>query len=266
MGNKVIGLWSPVASTGVTFTALNIARALSSKGLKVAVLDYDLKTPSLAIYLRFEDTAHCLDSVIPSTVGNNLHPTILETNMQKFEGFRVLIGTNTPEQAHYVAIESLEQIVEVARDIFDYVIIDSHSVIDNAGTYVALHKADVVLVIVDKNVMNIKHFDQVKNVLEASFDMGKFSLVINKSHKNIYIDKETIEDYMGIGKAVELPMLDLELVNAFNQGRWTAFMDSKQAKPYINALENLITEKIREDFKELGNAKKRSKLWLFGKR
>lgn len=60
-------------------------------------------------------------------------------------------------------------------------------------------------------------------------------------------------------------MLDMELTNAFNQGRWTAFMDGKQGRPYINALEALIIKKIREDFGSLQNTKKRSGFSLFKK-
>lgn len=255
MKNKVISLWSPVAGTGVTFTAINLARELSSKNSKVALLDFDLKTPSLAIYLQIEDMMHCLDNVLPFFAGDNNNPAVLESNMHKIENFYVLTGTNLPEQAHYMAVETLSKIVDMVREIFDYVVIDTYSIIDNAGTYVALQKADVVLFLVDKNVMMVKHYNQVRNIIE-NLQKDKFSLVVNKSDKKIYIDTQTIEGYLGFENALELPMLDIELVNAFNQGRWLNYMNGKQAMVYREAMRNLIVNKIDDSFLASDNRKK----------
>lgn len=265
MKKKVISVWSPAGGTGASFTAINVARLLASRELKVALLDYDLKTPSIGIYFQAEDTIHCLDNVLPFTAGSGLSPSVLESNMQKFENIHVLLGTNLPEQSHYIAMEGLEQIIEVAKGIFDYVVIDTHSTIDNAGTYVALKKADCVLVVVDKNAVMIRLYDLAKNIIKSSFQTEKFRLVINKCHKNIYMEKDDIESYLELQGAVELPLLDLELVNALNQGRWISYIDSKQCKPYTDAVEELISQYIREDFKEMSKASRKAKFSLFKK-
>lgn len=265
--SKVIAFWSPVSGVGTTFTVINIARAMSKKGLKVAVLDYDLKTPAIHIYFRNDDTVHCLDNVIPFTAGGNLTPKVMESNLQQIEDFYLLRGTNSPEQAQYIKIESLDEIIQVLKGMFDYVLIDTQSIVDNAGTYVALNNADKVFVLTEKNVISIQHYDAVKNIITSNFDVSKFQLLINKCSKDVFMEKVDVENYFSIPNAFELPLVDSELINAINQGRWVAYLNgtSKQVKPYNESVAKLITERICGDFENMKDVKK-SGFSLFGRK
>lgn len=249
---KVVSLWSPVAGTGTTFTAINIAKVLGEKGKKVALLDFDLKLPSTGIYLQMQDIVHCLDNIIPFTAGENLTETIIDNNISRIGDIYVLQGTKLPEQAQYITIKSLEVLVESIKKYFDHIVIDTHNVIDNAGTYVAFQQADVVLVVVDKSAITVQHYDQVRNIISSSFDLNRFKLIINKCHKNIYMEKQAVEQYMNFVDSKEIPLLDVGIINALNQGKWIEYMKTRQAKQYIESIKKIVSSEISFGaFKEL---------------
>lgn len=245
MKNKVISIWSPTSGLGTTFTAVNLALELSSMGLNTVLVDFDLKTPSVAMYLKDDDVIHCLDNVIPFTAGNNLTEKVMESNLQSFEKLNFLRGTNLPEQALYVRQDALAAIINLLKEMFEVVIIDTQSHIDNAGTYQALLQADTIFMVVDKNVFNIRQFENSRNIYTANFGMGKTRLVINKTQKDIYMDKTDIEQYFGLGNSYDLPYLGNEFINAANQGKWLKFMKKgKTAKKYKESLQDLIRKEL----------------------
>lgn len=239
---KIISAWSPVSGVGSTFLNIELCRALSSAGKKVVLLDFDLKAPSLAFYLQSEDIIHTLDNILPFTAGLSLTSEILESNLQKFESFYYLRGTNQPEQALYLEIENLRHIVNIASETFDYCVIDSHSIIDNVGTYVALDCAELVFLVLDKNVITIKHYDKTKSLLTKHYDLNKFSLIINKTSKNNYMGNEDIISHTELLLAGVLPDLAPSLINNINKGNLEA--DAKQMKIYREAMASLIKESI----------------------
>jgi len=244
---KTISTWSPVGGIGSTFLNIMLCRALSSEGKRVVLLDFDLKTPSLALYFQSEDIIHTLDNILPFTAGLSLTPEILESNLQKFENFHYLRGTNQPEQAFYLEIENLVHVIDVATEMFDYCIIDSHSIIDNVGTYVALDKADIVFLTLDKNVINIRHYDKVKSLLVKHYDLTKFSLIVNRTHKNNYMGEEDMVSHIGLSLAGTLPDLSFDLINNLNKGKLEG--SAKMEKIYKDLMEKIIKEKINPEVK-----------------
>lgn len=258
--SKIITLWSPVQGVGTTFTAINIAKMMNEKGAKVALFDFDLKTPATHIYLNSDDSVHCIDNVIPFTVGGALPLEVVENNIQEIEDFfSYLRGTNSPSQAQYITPESLGSILESAVGIFDYIIIDTHSILDNAGTYVALKVADQIFVVTEKNAIIIQQYDAIRNLITETFNTEKFKLIINKDQKNVYMPKEDVCDYYGVEGSYELPLLDAEFINAVNQGKWLSYLSSsnKTAKQYTEKIEELIMEQIAPELNGKVKTKKK---------
>lgn len=262
---KIITLWSPVAGIGTSFTALNLAKSMGEKGLNVALFDFDSKTPSLHIYLESQDVVHSLDNVIPLTAGNELTPQVILNNIQRIYGFNYLRGTDAPEQAQYMAIESLTTILETSKSLFDYIIVDTHSVIDNAGTFVALDMADTVLMLTERNAISIYQYSRTSGLLLQNFDTSKFKLLINKCHKNVYMEKEDLENYYELDTSYEIPLLDLDFINSINQGKLVDYLKDKKANNYKVAIEEIIAKEIVSGFEEIKTPKKKKKFSLFKK-
>lgn len=249
--NKVIGMWSPVGGVGTTFSTIVLAQALSKKGYRVGVLDFDLKTPAMALYVQSQDAVHCLDNVIPFAVANDVTDKIIENNLQTYQGFSYLRGTHSPDQATYMKVDSLMQIVETAKGMFDYLLMDTHNIIDNAGTYVALEASDLVLVVLEKNVITIQQYANMHNVLSANFDLDKFHILLNKTSKDILMEKAEVESFLGVMPVYEIPSLGAAGQNAINQGKWEAFFKdkNKQLKVFEEYIDTILVELLKANNK-----------------
>lgn len=243
---KIITVWSPIGGAGVTFTAINVARLLAKQNKKIALLDFDFRKPDIALYAMSDNILHSIDNIIPYTDSGMLNNKILESNMQDFEGFKYLRGTSSPEQAQYIKAESLSKIIEVACEPFDYVIVDCNTSIDNAGTYIALKTSDIVLSVIDKNVITIQLYDKIKPLLISNFDIEKFKIVINKCHKEIYMDREEVKNYLQLEVCYEIPSLNYTVINAINQGKLSNLFKGKQLKKYDESVLNILNTLFSE--------------------
>lgn len=266
---RVIALWSPTAGVGTTFTACNLSRLMAAQGHRVCLLDFDLKSPAVTRYFQTNDTAHCLDAVLPYTEAGALSIDALEVNLQLLAGVHVLRGALDPTQAPFVKQEALERVIDTARAYFDYVIIDTNpDFFDNAGSYVALAKADRVYIVMPKNVINGMAFDQVKPILLGAVgSLDKFFLLVNQVQKDVFMDTEELRAFIGVGEALELPSLGAPLINALNQGRWLEHMNSsdKAVQAYLKGLGAVVEHITGAEVTEVVAKKRRFSLFGRGR-
>lgn len=264
---KVITFWAPTAGTGVTLTGINVARRMIEKGLKTLVLDFDLPNPTTHFYFQNFNTVRGLDNLLPHASSGQLTPDVLESQLLEQDGIFYLKGSNVPEKSHYIQPEQLEAIMNVARTLFDYIVIDTNGIIDHAGSFVGLNQADAVMVVLEKNVLPLQKYHGIRSLLEEHFDMSKFHLVINKSNKEIGMDVEDIQQFVSLQSVFELPDLGVQFINSLNQGKWLDFLSgaSKQSKAYEEAADLLIETAIVQDFANMKSVKRSPFAKLFRK-
>jgi len=243
--SKVITFWSHCPGSGASFTAINVAKALFDKKIKCALLDFDLTAPSLAVYFDNESLTHGLDNLIPYIVGENLTQDIFEENFQKTKEITWLHGIKLPEQSQYIKPEDLIRIVDLARNAFEVVIIDTSGIINNSGTYVALKSADKCFVVTDTDTIKIRRYDQIKSYVEA--EVKNVSLVFNKGfNKAVPLDIKEVSEFYQIPEVYGLPDLGYDFTKSLNNGRWYDYMNKKKGmvKPYNKKLQELIEKGI----------------------
>lgn len=258
--SKIITLWSPFGNTGCSFTALALAQKLARQG-KVAVLDFNLKQPSIHLYCASEDRLHTLDNLIPYAAGGTLTPEIFAANMQVFGDFVYLRGTSNPYNEAFQQRDFLNLVLSTAKSLYDYVIVDTYNLIDNMGTYVALAQADIAIVVVEKNALILQQYEAMRQIVEENFELRKFILLVNRVQSTIYMDKETITEFFGIGEAYEAPLLDASFINALNQrGDWRSFLLSEKAKQYETAI-HALAQRIEPSIETVREQKRGWKLF-----
>jgi len=263
---KVITFWSPVAGVGTTLTAINTASRLVKKGLKVLLMDFDLPNPTIPLYFQSQSMSHGIDTLLPHVASNQLSMDVLESSLLDFEGLKVLRGSNSPEKSHFIQVEQLQYILEVAKQMFDYIIIDTKGFIDNAGSFVGITESNPCVVVMDKSVISLQKYRAIQPLLQASFDMNKFILLINKRTKHVHLESKDVEEFMNFPTSFELPLLSADFLNAINQGKWMNFLENgdKSAKEYVAALDHFIEQVVVSDFLKMKD-KKPSLLRFFGK-
>lgn len=264
---KVYTFWSPQVGSGTTFIALQTAKRIAERGLKTILVDWDFRTPTLTRDLNAKDTAHYIDNILPSALAKNVSKELLQTyTLNKGENFYFLSGITNPEQALDIEADGLEYLLQLLKENFDVVIIDTNSFIDNAGTFVALVKADKVMMPIEKKYQSLRCFEYSRGFMENPriMDFEKVHLVLNKVDKNILLSSQEVESYFGKDNSVEITNLGIDFINDDNIGKGEEFLrTSKKAMLFHDSIDNMI-EKYFElpENAEGGKTKKRL---FFGK-
>lgn len=139
---RVIVVTSSMPGEGKSTTAINIALALAEAGRNVALVDGDLRRPTLHKYLDLVGTVG-FSTVLSGGVG--LAEALQKT---RFTGLTVLTsGTIPPNPSELLGSLAARKVVNELRAEFDYVVIDSTPLVAVTDAAILAAGADGVLII-----------------------------------------------------------------------------------------------------------------------
>ncbi|MGB1932430.1 MAG: GumC family protein [Flavobacteriales bacterium] len=175
-GGKVIISTSTIKGEGKTFTALNLALTYSSLNKKVLLIGADLHNPQIHKYLNLEKSVSGLTNYL---LDNNFDwkSSLVKANSD-LNCDIMLGGVIPPNPAQLLTNGNLEKLIDEAKAIYDYVIIDTPPSLLVSDTLSMVHLSDVVLFVARCN-----HTDkEVLNFIKDTIDSGKVKnvgLVLN---------------------------------------------------------------------------------------
>lgn len=175
-GGKVIISTSTIKGEGKTFTALNLALTYSSLNKKVLLIGADLHNPQIHKYLNLEKS---VSGLINYLLDNNFDwkSSLVKANLD-LNCDIMLGGVIPPNPAQLLTNGNLEKLIDEAKAIYDYVIIDTPPSLLVSDTLSMVHLSDVVLFVARCN-----HTDkEVLNFIKDTIDSGKVKnvgLVLN---------------------------------------------------------------------------------------
>lgn len=115
---KIVGVTSSVPSEGKSYTSINLAYALAKNGLRVLLVDGDMRRPTIANKLGLPSKPG-LSNMLIRQVENAVVASPLHGNMN------VLVsGTTPPNPSELIGIPEMQRLLEVFARQYDYVIID----------------------------------------------------------------------------------------------------------------------------------------------
>ena len=171
----VITVTSAVEAEGKTSTACNLAIALAQSGLRVALVEGDLRRPQLAEQFGLESTVG-LTTVLVGRV--ELDEAMQETEIP---GLDVLTsGARPPNPAEIVQTGAMEQLVADLRRAYDIVLID-------APPLLPVTDATILALLSDGALLVVRHgrtgHDQVRAAVERLQTVGAtlFGTVLSMS-------------------------------------------------------------------------------------
>lgn len=116
----VLLLTSSSSGEGKSFVTINLAASLATLGKKVAILELDLRKPKISVYLG-EDRDIGISNYLVGTT--NETEIIKKTKVNNL--FLVSSGPIPPNPAELLSNGRIEILLDVYRETFDYVIIDT---------------------------------------------------------------------------------------------------------------------------------------------
>lgn len=163
--DKVMMVTSAVPEEGKTTMAVNLGVSFARKGLRVLLLDGDLRIPQLH-HVFGVDNAEGL-ATLPARIEGEVSEA-LKSRLHKtgVEGLDVVVGGPTPEQPMGV-LESpaLAQVIEWARSTYDIVIFDTPPVTSVGDALVLAQHCDGVLMVVGAGIADRRTVTWAKHLL-----------------------------------------------------------------------------------------------------
>lgn len=125
-GEKVVLFTSSTSGEGKTFTASNLSVSLGLLGKKVILVGLDIRCPRLAEQFGIKDHKHGITNLLVKDNPNaeDVEAQILPSGVNKNLDL-LMAGPVPPNPAELIARSSLETIIAILKDKYDYIMIDT---------------------------------------------------------------------------------------------------------------------------------------------
>ncbi len=203
---RVHAYYGAKGGVGTTTIAINAAIALQSLGRRVCLVDGNLQFGDHRVFLDLGlDRKSIVDLVSAPSMDTDLVRKIVQTHES---GVDLLLAPPSPESADLVSAQHMHQIMELLREMYDYVVVDIDKRLDDMNLMV-LDIADTIFAVMTADLSCLKN---VRLVLETighlGYEQGKLKLVLNRSNAFTGINVKSAEG------ALKRP-IEFQIVNEY---------------------------------------------------
>ncbi|MBQ0738971.1 polysaccharide biosynthesis tyrosine autokinase [Aquimarina celericrescens] len=177
VNSKVIYVTSSIKGEGKTFTANNLARVIASSNKKVLLIGADLRNPQIHMYYDFDRN---LPGVSDYLFNENLDiRSIIQKDKSDFKNLDILSSGSVPPNPAELLVENrFEELIDVVKSIYDYVIVDTAPTIYVTDTFLISKYADVTVYVVKQGLTEKKLLHHIKEVNNKK-KLNHIALVLN---------------------------------------------------------------------------------------
>ena len=156
---KVIAVTSANPGSGKTFISINLAKVLAVKGIRVIVLDLDIRKASLSKIVGKPATG-----ITDFIVGKAHEEDIITTGFDNTPGLDVIgVGAVPPNPSELLSSPKLDKLIDELRPDYDYIIIDCPPVEIVSDAKIVNRLADMTVFVVRAGLLEK---DELPNIQE----------------------------------------------------------------------------------------------------
>ncbi|WP_052172512.1 GumC family protein [Psychroserpens jangbogonensis] len=165
---KIIYCTSTIKGEGKTFISINLSLALSSMNKRVLLIGADLRNPQIHTHTKFDkNTVGLSDYLHDASVD---WKDVLIQGFQQHENHDILLSGNIPPNpTNLLTNGRFKALIEEAKDLYDYVIVDTAPTVLVTDTMLISQLADVTVYISRANYTEKK----ILSFAEELFESGK---------------------------------------------------------------------------------------------
>ena len=221
---QILTVFSPKGGTGKTVTATNLAASFAKNEKKrTLLLDLDLQFGDAAIMLGVEPEKTVYDLVVAP--GELDTEKLAGYTTRHASGLDVLPAPLRPEDAELVTEVKITRLLEVARESFDVIVVDT-SPFFHGPMLATLDRTDELLVVCGLDVPTLKNVKLALHTLDLlSFPSNKVRYVLNRANSKVGMKKSEVEQALGVKVDFEIPS-DRAVPLAVNRGVPTVVADN----------------------------------------
>jgi pilus assembly protein CpaE len=222
---RLVTVFSPKGGTGKTVTATNLGASLAKHwGKRALLLDLDLQFGDAAIMLGIEPEKTIYDLV--TAPGELDSEKLAGYTTRHASGLDVLPAPLRPEDAELVTEAKLARLLEVARESYDVIIVDT-SPFFHGPMLATLDRTDELLLLCGLDVPTLKNVRLSLQTLELlSFPSDRIKLVLNRANSKVGMKPKEVEAALERPVTYEVPS-DRSVPIAVNRGNPAVLSDAK---------------------------------------
>lgn len=215
---KVITTFSNKGGIGKTAIATNLAVEIANMTKeRVALVDLNMQMGDVTTFLDLNpsfDTAYVINNL------ERIDEGFLLSTLEKYNNSSLYVLADPPdlEQAEVITSENITTLINVLRNVFSYIIIDTTASFDGK-TITALDNSDLVLLITIVNLPSVRNcqrcFDLFKRL---GYAKDKIKIIVNRYMENDEIKAEDVEEVLGHPVYFKIPNNYFTIINAINKG------------------------------------------------
>jgi pilus assembly protein CpaE len=213
---QIITVFSPKGGSGCTTISINLAVSLADQGYRTVLVDGSLQFGDVAVMLNLKSVTTLVDVVERI---NEMDADFISSVVQVHKsGLHVLLAPPRPEMADVITDEHMKTVLELLREIYDFVVVDTSSALNDIALTI-LDTSDRILLVTQQNLpslKNISRFFDLSNSLEYS--PQKVWMVVNRATNKQGISVKDIENTLKRPVMVTIPSNDLVCNAASNEG------------------------------------------------
>jgi len=234
---KVLAFISCKGGSGATFLAANLGYALAAaEGKKVALFDFNLQFGDASLFVSDQRPAASVASVAQQMHRLD-HSLLISSMVQVTQNFHVLAAPEDPTQANDVHPEHVDALLRLARQHYDFVILDIGRSLD-AVSVRALDQADMIFPILQATLPYIRDGKRLLQVFRSlDYRKDKIHLIVNRHTNSGDIRLRDCEQAYGMEMFRTIPNHYEAAAASVNQG--VPILQLQRASPVSKALQDL---------------------------
>ena len=193
---SVVSVWSPSGAPGRTTIAASIACEFARSGHRVLVIDSDSYAPGIEFQFGIEQSHGGIAAIARAATQERLDHELLQRQTLEFEfgkiNLRIITGLSMPDRWQEVGFDGINAILEVARNHFDRIVIDTaaplelqviheHSLVQrNSMTVAALRASDQIVALSGAEAIDVHRFVWAYQQLKSLELPGDLHVLVNK--------------------------------------------------------------------------------------
>ncbi len=251
---RTICIYSNKGGSGKTSVAVNTAYGIASQtNEKVCLLDLSFNFGDIATYLGV-DPKHTILSVTQKI--EHADKDLAYTLCEKYRDTSLYVlsfQNDTGLNAKIASPEVVTKLVNSLKNLFDYIVIDTMSTIDETTASI-FSVSDLIILIGMLNLASIRNCQKCYELFDnIGISSSRIKLVLNRYIENSEIKQEDIKQTIGAEIFHKIPNNYLTLIDAINLGHAVS-----EINPYSNiakAYQSLAQEIVNIDYINLEDSK-----------
>jgi len=201
---RVVTVFSAKGGCGKTTMATNIATAIAESGKgTVALLDLDLAFGDVAIALQLFPSHTIGDAV---AIGEELDGDAVRSLLTPHRsGVQALVAPMEPSTADTIDVGLVTRVIELLREEFDYVIIDTPPALDD-NVLAAFDKSDMVALLATLDIPALKNLKLTLETLDLiGYPREKLRIVLNRADSKVGLALSEVEKTLKAPIVAQIP-------------------------------------------------------------